>query len=85
MQSMFSSALRIGRQRSAATTEISKDFRRCHTLIRRIGTEQDHSFPPSTQKTQFQVLTAKCATRLSREGPRTQLNLPQETACLYGT
>ncbi|KAG1881453.1 t-SNARE [Suillus tomentosus] len=47
------------REIEAATTEITKDFRRCHTLIQRIGTEQDHSFPPSTQKTQFEVLAAK--------------------------
>jgi syntaxin 16 len=47
------------REIEAATTEITKDFRRCHTLIQRIGTEQGHSFPPSAQKTQFQVLAAK--------------------------
>ncbi|KIK40970.1 hypothetical protein CY34DRAFT_806636 [Suillus luteus UH-Slu-Lm8-n1] len=47
------------REIEAATTEITKDFRRCQTLIQRITTEQDHSFPPSTQKTQFQVLAAK--------------------------
>ncbi|KAG2078825.1 t-SNARE [Suillus decipiens] len=47
------------REIEAATTEITKDFRRCHTLVQRIGTEQVHSFPPSTQKTQFQVLAAK--------------------------
>jgi syntaxin 16 len=47
------------REIEAATTEITKDFRRCHTLIQHIGTEQGHSFPPSAQKTQFQVLAAK--------------------------
>ncbi|KAG1775328.1 t-SNARE [Suillus placidus] len=47
------------REIEAATTEITKDFRRCHTLIQRIGTEQAHSFPPSTQNTQFKVLAAK--------------------------
>ncbi|KAG1737641.1 t-SNARE [Suillus lakei] len=47
------------REIEAATTEITKDFRQCHTLIQRIGAEQGHSFPPSTQRTQFQVLAAK--------------------------
>ncbi|KAG1878126.1 t-SNARE [Suillus subalutaceus] len=57
------------REIEAATTEITKDFRRCHTLIQRIATEQGHSFPPSTQRTQFQVLAAKNVQRgLGREG-----------------
>jgi hypothetical protein len=36
-----------------------QDFRRCHTLIQRVGVEQGHSFPPSAQKTQYQDLAAK--------------------------
>ncbi|KAJ8589328.1 t-SNARE [Rhizopogon salebrosus TDB-379] len=47
------------REIEAATTEITKDFRRCHTLIQRVGVEQGHSFPPSAQKTQYQDLAAK--------------------------
>ncbi|KAF8558067.1 t-SNARE [Imleria badia] len=42
----------------AATTDITRDFRRCHTLIQRIGSDQDHTFPPSN-RIQHEVLAAK--------------------------
>ncbi|KAN0090881.1 t-SNARE [Tylopilus felleus] len=42
----------------AATTDITKDFRRCHSLIQRVGSDQDHTFPPSN-KNQHEVLAAK--------------------------
>ncbi|KAI0633264.1 t-SNARE, partial [Trametes polyzona] len=35
------------REIEAATTDITKDFRQCHTLIQRIGSIPQHSFPPS--------------------------------------
>ncbi|RPD78361.1 hypothetical protein L226DRAFT_531706, partial [Lentinus tigrinus ALCF2SS1-7] len=31
----------------SATTDITKDFRQCQTLIQRIGSVPNHSFPPS--------------------------------------
>ncbi|EMD37931.1 hypothetical protein CERSUDRAFT_50582 [Gelatoporia subvermispora B] len=34
------------REIEAATTDITKDFRRCHALIQRIGAEPQHAFPP---------------------------------------
>ncbi|KAG6378184.1 t-SNARE [Boletus reticuloceps] len=33
----------------AATTDITRDLRRCHSLIQRIGSDQDHTFPPSNK------------------------------------
>ncbi|KIK99339.1 hypothetical protein PAXRUDRAFT_822896 [Paxillus rubicundulus Ve08.2h10] len=42
----------------AATTEITRDFRRCHTLIQRIGSEHGHTFPPSNRN-QRELLPAK--------------------------
>ncbi|KAF7792394.1 hypothetical protein EIP86_003431 [Pleurotus ostreatoroseus] len=35
------------REIEAATTEVTKDFRRCHALIQQIGAVPDHAFPPS--------------------------------------
>ncbi|KAI0675101.1 t-SNARE [Trametes maxima] len=35
------------REIEAATTDITKDFRQCQTLIQRIGSVPQHSFPPS--------------------------------------
>ncbi|KAJ7783195.1 t-SNARE [Mycena metata] len=49
------------REIEAITTDITKDFRRCQTLIQRIGT-QPHSFPPShpdAQSSTHAALTAK--------------------------
>jgi len=49
------------REIEAITTDITKDFRRCQTLIQRIGT-QPHSFPPShpdAQSSTNAALTAK--------------------------
>ncbi|KAF8441506.1 t-SNARE [Boletus edulis BED1] len=42
----------------AATTDITRDLRRCHSLIQRIGSDQDHMFPPSN-KVQHEALAAK--------------------------
>ncbi|KAF8135718.1 t-SNARE [Boletus edulis] len=42
----------------AATTDITRDLRRCHSLIQRIGSDQDHTFPPSN-KVQHEALAAK--------------------------
>ncbi|EKM54462.1 uncharacterized protein PHACADRAFT_174963, partial [Phanerochaete carnosa HHB-10118-sp] len=36
----------------AATTDITKDFRRCHALIQQIGAAQDHAFPPTQTRHQ---------------------------------
>ncbi|KAH7923408.1 t-SNARE [Leucogyrophana mollusca] len=47
------------REIEAATTDITKDFRRCHTLIQRIASDHVHSFPPSSQRAQHEVLAAK--------------------------
>ncbi|KAI6121525.1 t-SNARE [Pisolithus croceorrhizus] len=46
------------REIEAATVDITKDFRRCHALIQRIGADQSHSFPPSSQ-IYHESLTAK--------------------------
>lgn len=46
------------REIEAATTDITKDFRRCHALIQRIGVDQSHSFPPSSG-TYHESLTAR--------------------------
>ncbi|KAI0081213.1 t-SNARE [Panus rudis PR-1116 ss-1] len=35
------------REIEAATSEITKDFRRCHSLIQRIAATAEHAFPPS--------------------------------------
>ncbi|KAJ3556903.1 hypothetical protein NM688_g1765 [Phlebia brevispora] len=45
------------REIEAATTEVTKDFRRCHALIQQIGAVPDHAFPPS--HTHQQALAAK--------------------------
>ncbi|KAG8213684.1 t-SNARE [Butyriboletus roseoflavus] len=42
----------------AATVDITRDFRRCHTLIQHITSDQDHTFPPSNRN-QHGVLAAK--------------------------
>ncbi|EGN99770.1 hypothetical protein SERLA73DRAFT_52726 [Serpula lacrymans var. lacrymans S7.3] len=45
-----------------ATTDITKDFRRCHTFIQRIGPGQTHTFPPSSHavpSNQHELLAAK--------------------------
>ncbi|OCH85808.1 t-SNARE [Obba rivulosa] len=46
------------REIEAATTDITKDFRQCHALIQRIGTEPQHAFPPD-RRTQHESLAAK--------------------------
>ncbi|KAF9244909.1 t-SNARE [Melanogaster broomeanus] len=46
------------REIEAATTDITRDFRSCHTLIQRIGSEQGHTFPPSNNN-QHELLAAK--------------------------
>ncbi|PCH43750.1 t-SNARE, partial [Wolfiporia cocos MD-104 SS10] len=46
------------REIEAATTDITKDFRRCHALIQRIGPEPNHSFPPSG-RSRHEELAAK--------------------------
>ncbi|KIJ18901.1 hypothetical protein PAXINDRAFT_69808 [Paxillus involutus ATCC 200175] len=46
------------REIEAATTDITRDFRRCHTLIQRIGSEHGHTFPPSNRN-QRELLPAK--------------------------
>ncbi|KAH6914005.1 syntaxin-like t-SNARE protein TLG2 [Coprinopsis sp. MPI-PUGE-AT-0042] len=43
----------------ALTTDITKDFRRCHSLIQKIGTFQPHSFPPDPQSSRNALLAAK--------------------------
>ncbi|GJE92294.1 t-SNARE [Phanerochaete sordida] len=45
------------REIEAATTDITKDFRRCHTLIQQIGSSEEHAFPPT--QTRHQALAAK--------------------------
>ncbi|KIP10855.1 hypothetical protein PHLGIDRAFT_64734 [Phlebiopsis gigantea 11061_1 CR5-6] len=45
------------REIETATTDITKDFRRCHALIQQIGLTQAHAFPPS--QTRHQLLAAK--------------------------
>ncbi|KAI0344848.1 t-SNARE [Trametopsis cervina] len=45
------------REIEAATTEVTKDFRRCHSLIQRIALSPDHAFPPSQSR--HQTLAAK--------------------------
>ncbi|EIN11818.1 t-SNARE [Punctularia strigosozonata HHB-11173 SS5] len=50
------------REIEAATTDITKDFRRCQALIQRIGAVADtaqHSFPPQSQSSRHQQLAAK--------------------------
>ncbi|KIJ67904.1 hypothetical protein HYDPIDRAFT_107435 [Hydnomerulius pinastri MD-312] len=47
------------REIEAATTDITKEFRRSHTLIQRVGSEQGHTFPPSSNKNQHELLAAK--------------------------
>ncbi|KAG9316355.1 t-SNARE [Chiua virens] len=42
----------------AATIDITRDLRQCHTLIQRIGADQDHTFPPSSRN-QHEALAAK--------------------------
>ncbi|KAL4244006.1 syntaxin family protein [Abortiporus biennis] len=46
------------REIEAATTEITKDFRACHSLIQRIGSSTEHAFPPSSGS-RHQALAAK--------------------------
>ncbi|KAI0092960.1 t-SNARE [Irpex rosettiformis] len=45
------------REIETATTEVTKDFRRCHALIQKIGASPDHVFPPSQSRNQ--LLAAK--------------------------
>lgn len=48
------------REIEAATTEITKDFRRCHVLIQRVGAEPEHAFPPAASgRSHHQALAAK--------------------------
>ncbi|OJT12299.1 t-SNARE affecting a late Golgi compartment protein 2 [Trametes pubescens] len=48
------------REIEAATTEITKDFRQCHTLIQRIGSIPQHAFPPAQAgQSRHQELAAK--------------------------
>ncbi|KAL1942694.1 hypothetical protein VTO73DRAFT_4934 [Trametes versicolor] len=48
------------REIEAATTDITKDFRQCHTLIQRIGSIPQHSFPPALGgQSRHQELAAK--------------------------
>jgi len=42
-----------------ATVDITREFRRCHTLIQRIGSDQDHTFPPSNKNQHEELLAAK--------------------------
>ncbi|KAF8844689.1 t-SNARE [Paxillus ammoniavirescens] len=46
------------REIEAATTDLTRDFRRCHTLIQRIGSDHGHTFPPSNRN-QRELLPAK--------------------------
>ncbi|CAL1707543.1 unnamed protein product [Somion occarium] len=46
------------REIEASTTDITKDFRRCHSLIQRIQVTPDHSFPP-TNESRNEALAAK--------------------------
>ncbi|TFK26463.1 t-SNARE [Coprinopsis marcescibilis] len=43
----------------AFTTDITKDFRRCHSLIQKIGSFQPHNFPPDSQSSRNIQLAAK--------------------------
>ncbi|EAU91404.2 t-SNARE [Coprinopsis cinerea okayama7 len=43
----------------ALTTDITKDFRRCHFLIQKIGSFQPHNFPPDPQSSKNVLLAAK--------------------------
>lgn len=45
------------REIEAATTDITKDFRRCHALVQQVGVSQEHAFPP--ERTKHQTLAAK--------------------------
>ncbi|KAJ7084404.1 syntaxin-like t-SNARE protein TLG2 [Mycena belliarum] len=53
------------REIEAITTDITKDFRRCQTLIQRIGL-QPHSFPPSHPDTQTSAHAARAAKNVQR-------------------
>ncbi|KAK7057175.1 syntaxin-like t-snare protein tlg2 [Favolaschia claudopus] len=53
------------REIEAATTDITKDFRRCQALIQRIGT-QPHSFPPTHPDAQPNTHSALAAKNVQR-------------------
>ncbi|KAJ7703179.1 t-SNARE [Mycena rosella] len=53
------------REIEALTTDVTKDFRRCQTLIQRIGT-QPHSFPPSHPDAQPSTHAALAAKNVQR-------------------
>lgn len=38
---------------------LEQDFRQCQKLIQRIGSEQSHTFPPSSQQARHDTLAAK--------------------------
>jgi len=41
------------------TTDITRDFRRCQSLIQKIGSSPAHPFPPSSQRSRHEALAAK--------------------------
>ncbi|TEB38381.1 t-SNARE [Coprinellus micaceus] len=55
----FSDRSHEEREIEALTTNITKDFRRCHFLVQKIGSYQPHSFPPDPQSSKHQLHTAK--------------------------
>ncbi|KAF8658298.1 hypothetical protein AX16_002068 [Volvariella volvacea WC 439] len=58
----FSDRSHEEREIEALTTEITREFRRCQTLIQKIGATQSHSFPPSradSQSNRHESLAAK--------------------------
>ncbi|KAF6760276.1 t-SNARE [Ephemerocybe angulata] len=55
----FSDRSHEEREIEALTTNITKDFRRCHFLIQKIGAFQPHTFPPDPQSSNHQLHAAK--------------------------
>ncbi|TFK44709.1 t-SNARE [Crucibulum laeve] len=55
----FSDRSHEEREIEALTTDITRDFRRCQSLIQKIGSIQTHAFPPDTQKPRHEALAAK--------------------------
>ncbi|EDR11467.1 syntaxin-like t-SNARE protein TLG2 [Laccaria bicolor S238N-H82] len=55
----FSDRSHEEREIEALTTDITKDFRHCQSLINKISAPQSHAFPPDHKKSRHEDLTAK--------------------------
>lgn len=55
----FSDRSQEERKIEVLTTDITRDFRRCQTLIQKVDSIPSHSFPPSHPNTQHDALAAK--------------------------